>query len=78
MEARWNWYFQGQYPAGTLTRGVAVMGLLPLGVRSISDLMEEAEFPRAAFKENAVRASSIEGLCRAQGLDTVTQSLNLS
>lgn len=72
-----EWYFQGQYPAGTLTRAAAVMGSLHLGVRSISDLMEEAEFPRAAFKENAVRASSIKELCRAQGLHTVTQSLNL-
>lgn len=46
-----EWYFQGQYPAGTFTRAAAVMGSLPLGVRSISDLMEETEFPMAAFKE---------------------------
>ena len=63
-----EWYLQGRYPAGTLTRAAAVMGSLPLRVRSISDLTEEAEFPRAAFKGNAVRAFSIKGLCRAQGL----------
>ena len=68
----------GPIPSRNPHQGCGSYGLTsPLGVRSISDLMEEAEFPRAAFKENAVRASSIKELCRAQGLDTVTQSLNL-